>query len=52
MESLEDLFFAHLRIVNESVDSYNFFKWFLYFKRNSTYRTLCHDCHDELTRNY
>lgn len=52
MESLEDLFFAHLREVNEKVDSYKFFKWMLYFKHNSTYRTLCHDCHDKILRKY
>ena len=52
IESLEDVFFEYLAKSGRTVGNYVWDEWFFYFKRNTTYRTLCGDCADELAAHY
>ena len=52
LESLEDLFYEYLKQSGETLAKHNFLKWFKYFKENTTYRTTCQDCYEQLVENY
>ena len=52
LESLEDVFYDFLRESGQTLSKYAWHEWFFYVKRNTSYRTLCTDCHDQLVENY
>jgi hypothetical protein len=52
IQSLEDMFFIYLRNTNQTINNFNFGNWVTYFTKNSTFRTLCNDCHDDIMQDY
>ena len=52
MESLEELIYGYFRHSGDTVSSLKVPQWIAYFKKHATFRTVCHDCHDQIVDNY
>jgi len=48
MENLEDVFYDFLTESHSTIGDFNYQQWQLYFRRHSTYRTTCYNCHEKI----